>query len=57
MIKSENLIPRTLPECYKLNGKGHLLEQIHPGKDPYLQTELAEKVGLGVRQYKLEEIE
>lgn len=56
MIRVENLIPGTLPECYQLNGEGHLLEQIHPGKDPYLQIKMAEKAGLGKQRYKLEEI-
>ena len=56
MIKSENLIPRTLPKCYKPSGRGHLLEQIHPGKDPYLQIERAEKLGLGSKYYSLLEI-
>jgi uncharacterized Fe-S center protein len=56
LIKAENLIPGSLPDCYELSGKGHLFEQIHPGKDPYLQVKMAEKVGLGSRNHRIKEI-
>lgn len=54
-IRAENFIPNSLPGHFKLAGSGHLLEQIH-GKDPYIQIEEAEKLGLGTRVYSVKEI-
>jgi hypothetical protein len=35
---------------------GHLLQKIH-AKDPYLQVEETERVGLGERSYEVVEVE
>jgi len=53
-IKADKYIPDSLPDHFKLSGKGHLLEQIH-GKDPYVQVDEAAKLGLGSREYALQE--
>jgi uncharacterized Fe-S center protein len=55
-IKVENYIPGSLPEQLEMEGSGHLFERIH-GKDPYFQVEVAAKLGLGTREYRLVEIE
>jgi uncharacterized protein len=55
-IKVENLIRDGLPQGFELGGKGHLFERIH-GKDPYIQLEELEKLGLGSQTYSLEEAE
>lgn len=56
-IKTENYIPDTLPHPLEIRDiPGHLLQKIH-GKDPYLQCEEAEKLGLGTTRYELVEIE
>lgn len=56
-IKLENFLPGTLPEPLTLREEGtHLLEKIH-AKDPYLQVETAAEIGLGSREYELEEVE
>jgi len=36
--------------------EGHLFHKIH-GKDPYLQVEEAEKLGLGKRDYEIITVE
>lgn len=56
-IKTENYIPGSLPPPYEVRDvEGHILEKIH-GKDPYLQVDEAEKVGLGERKYEIETID
>ncbi|MDO8588995.1 MAG: DUF362 domain-containing protein [Armatimonadota bacterium] len=56
-IKIEDFLPGTLPEPLVLREEGkHLLEKIH-AKDPYLQVETAAEIGLGSREYTLEEVE
>jgi uncharacterized protein len=54
-IKAENFIKGSLPGHFKLSGKGHLFQQIH-GKNPYIQVEEIEKLGIGKADYKLVEI-
>ncbi len=56
MIKVENFIPGSLPVGQELTGHGHLIEQIH-GKDPFVQLEELEEIGMGTMKYTLEEIE
>jgi len=56
LIKFENFLPSALPEWMTLGEDGHLFERIH-GKDPYLQVACSAEIGLGSREYKLEEVE
>lgn len=57
MVRTEDFIPDSLPPPYTVRDvDGHLFMKIH-GKDPYLQVEEAEKVGLGEREYEIEEVE
>lgn len=56
LIRVEDFIPSSLPESMKVGDKGHLFERIH-GKDPYLQVTCAAEIGLGTREYELQEIE
>jgi uncharacterized protein len=55
-IKSEELLPNSLPEGRELREGNHLFEKIF-GKDPYGQINELEKSGLGGSDYKFEEIE
>lgn len=55
-IKIGDLIPVGIPKGWELTGEGHLFQQLH-GKDPYIQLESLEEVGLGSQQYKLVTIE
>lgn len=57
-IKSENLIPGSVPPWLILRDEveGHLFKKIH-GKDPYLQVRACERLGLGVMEYEIEEID
>jgi uncharacterized protein len=56
-IKTENFIDGSLPLPLTVRDvPGHLLQKLH-GKDPYLQCEEAEKLGLGSRDYTLTEVE
>ncbi len=54
-IKVEDLIPAGIPEGMELSGEGHLFQQLH-GKNPYIQLEALEKVGLGSQSYELVKI-
>jgi hypothetical protein len=54
-IKTENLIPGTLPLGRQLRKGQHLFERIH-GKDPFVQVAALERRGLGTRQYELIEV-
>jgi len=54
-IKHENLLPNSLPVGVELGDKGHLFERIH-GKNPYIQLEELERLGLGSHEYEFEEI-
>ena len=51
-IKMEDLIPVGIPQGMELNGEGHLFQRLH-GKDPYIQLDALEKVGLGTQRYEL----
>lgn len=56
LIKTENLIPGTLPEQLCPPGTaGHLFERIH-GKDPYEQVRQVAALGLGSTEYELVEV-
>ena len=48
-------LPGSLPKGRKLVAGRHLLARIH-GKDPYVQIERLEKVGVGTANYRLREI-
>ena len=52
-IKVENLIKEGVPAGMELSGHGHLFEQLH-GKNPYVQLEKLEEMGLGTQAYDLE---
>jgi len=52
LIKAEDYIKGALPSPLRLSGTGHLFQQVH-GKDPFMQIEECEKVGLGDRAYRL----
>ena len=54
-IKVENLLESGIPRGYELTGKGHLFEQLH-GKNPFIQLEKLEEVGLGTQSYIIEEV-
>jgi uncharacterized protein len=57
MIRTEDYIPNSLPPPYAVRDvDGHLFEKIH-GKDPYLQVEESEAVGLGERKYEIANVE
>jgi len=57
MVRTEDYIPGSLPPPYSVREvEGHLFEKIH-GKDPYMQVEEAEKVGLGERKYEIITVE
>ena len=51
-IRIEDLIPVGVPQGMELSGHGHLFEQLH-GKNPYIQLDCLEKVGLGTQEYEL----
>ena len=56
-IKLENLLLNGVPGGKEPQGKtGHLLERLH-GKNPYLQLDELEILGLGTQKYKIREIE
>jgi len=56
-IDAKNFIPNSLPAQLELaEGDGHLFERIWR-KDPYLQVETAASLGLGSREYEIEEVE
>ncbi len=52
LIDADDYIEGSLPPPLERVGGGHLLQQVH-GKDPYIQVEECEKVGLGDRAYRL----
>jgi len=55
-IKTEDLLPNSLPEGRQLGEGGHLLEKIF-GKDPYGQIDVLGELGLGNPDYIIEEVE
>lgn len=56
LVKVEDFIPSSLPEVMTLGDGEHLFQKVH-GKDPYLQVNCAEEIGLGTRKYKLKVVE
>lgn len=55
-IKNENLLPNGVPTGFELTDEGHLFERLH-GKNPYIQLDELEKLGLGTQEYTLEEVQ
>ena len=55
-IKTEDLIPGSLPAGRKLGPGKHLFQKIHY-KDPFVQVRALERAGLGTRKYQLVEVE
>ncbi|MHA1792547.1 MAG: DUF362 domain-containing protein [Promethearchaeota archaeon] len=56
MIKEDDLLESGLPEDRSLGEGNHLFEKIH-GKDPYVMQDVMEKLKVGKKDYKIEEIE
>jgi hypothetical protein len=56
LIRTDDLIPNSLPKGWKLRGKGHLFERVH-GKDPYVVVEYLEELKRGTRKYRMTEVE
>ncbi len=57
MVRTEDLIPCTVPDQFRPLGEtGHLFERLH-GKDPYEQVRQCTAAGLGVPEYEIDEIE
>jgi len=55
-IKTEHLIPGSLPKGLELGPGKHLLEKIHH-KDPFVQVKALQRASLGTRTYDLVEVE
>ncbi len=55
-IKTEDLLPNSLPEGRVFREGTHLLEKIF-GKDPYGQIKVMEELGMGNSDFKFEEVE
>lgn len=55
LIRVEDFIPDGVPEGYVLGEEGHLFQRIH-GKDPFIQLEELERIGMGTPDYELCEI-
>jgi uncharacterized protein len=56
LIRTEDLIPRSLPPGWDLGGEGHLFQRIHR-KDPYAVVEFLADLGWGSREYSISEVE
>jgi len=54
-IKVENFMQSGLPKGHELGTKGHLFERIH-ARDPYVQLDELEKIGVGIQKYDITEI-
>lgn len=52
LIRVEDFIPAGVPVGYELGTNGHLFERIH-GKNPFVQLEELEKIGMGKSDYEL----
>ena len=52
-IKVENLIREGIPQGMKMEGDGHLFERLH-GKNPYVQLDKLQEVGLGTQDYEFQ---
>jgi uncharacterized protein len=55
LIRTENLIPGSLPPGWELGPSGHLFERLHR-KDPYAVIEELAALGWGTRDYSLVEV-
>ena len=57
MIKTENFNPLSLPKGTELfDIDGHLVEKLH-GKNPFIQLDALERIGMGSNKYTLTEVE
>jgi uncharacterized Fe-S center protein len=56
LIRTEDLIPGSLPPGWELGPRGHLFERLHR-KDPYAVVEELADLGWGTREYALTEVE
>ena len=56
LIRTEDLIPHSLPPGWQLGTEGHLFERVH-GKDPHAVVEFLEELDLGTPRYTLQEVE
>ena len=56
LIRTEDLIPGSLPPGRELGEEGHLFERIH-GKDPYAVVDYLAELGCGTKEYTLVEVE
>jgi hypothetical protein len=56
LIRTEDLIPGSLPPGWELGPQGHLFERLHR-KDPYAVVEELADLGWGSREYSLTEVE
>ena len=55
LVRTEDLIPGSLPKGWELLPGTHLFERIH-GKDPFEVVHQLENLGWGTRQYSLVEV-
>jgi len=55
LIRTENLIPGSLPPGWELGPEGHLFERIHR-KNPYAVVEELAELGWGTREYSLVDV-
>lgn len=56
LIKTEALIPGSLPSKFELGNTGHLFERIHR-KDPHVVVDYLAELGHGTKEYRLTEVE
>jgi uncharacterized Fe-S center protein len=56
LVRTEDLIPGSLPPGWELGATGHLFERIHR-KDPFVAVQYLEEMGWGSRRYALNEVE
>lgn len=52
-IRVEDLIPAGVPQGLEMGTEGHLFQRLH-GKNPFIQLEKLENLGLGSQQYTLQ---
>ncbi|MEI6168318.1 MAG: hypothetical protein WCS52_14140 [bacterium] len=55
-MRTEDLLPHSLPPGWELGNKGHLFERVH-GKDPHAVVEFLVELGMGQKAYTLQEVE
>jgi hypothetical protein len=56
MIKEEDLLETGIPDDRELGEGNHLFEKLH-GKDPYLMGEILEKLGVGLIEYNIKNVD